>query len=110
MTQLVAFAEHEFRLGKRDKDGRTLRETLATVTRMTGRTPADAINPIELPPQVEHLWHWFLRLNNKRQQGYHSAAPLSEADIGWFFHSRRIVLAGWELDAIDALDAVALNS
>lgn len=88
----------------------SLRETLATVERMTGRTQPESINPEELPPVASHIWQWFLTLNGKRQSGMNGPCPISESEIGWFFRNRGITPMGWALDALDALDRVAMES
>lgn len=109
MTELAEFARHEFRLNKRGKDGKSLRETLEVVARMTGRMPEEGANPVEFPDLLYDLWHWFLKLNAKRGGGM-GPAPISEQDIGWFFRNRNIKPQGWQLDAIQMLDGIALES
>lgn len=109
MTQLVDFARHEFRLNKCGKDGKSLRETLQVVARMTGRMPEEGINPVEFPDLVSSIWQWFLRLHAGRGRGF-GPEPITEQEIGWFFHNRCIRPQMWQLDAIRELDNVALES
>lgn len=109
MTELAAFAEHEFRLGKRDKSGTSLRETLQTVERMTGRMPPEGVNPVEFPQAVSHLWQWFMQLSNARQPGM-GVSPITYPDLHAFFSLYGITPDGWELDAIRVLDGIALES
>lgn len=109
MTQLADYASHEFRLNKRGKDGKSLRETLETVARMTGRMPEEGINPVEFPEVLAELWGWFLRLNAGRGGGF-GTQPITEQGIGWFFHNRGIRPQMWQLDALRLLDRVALDS
>lgn len=109
MTQLLDFARHEFRLNKRDKDGKSLRETLEVVERMTGQMPEEGINPVEFPDLLYDLWHWFLRMNAGRCSGM-GPAPITEQEIGWFFRNRKIAPEVWQLDAIRMLDGIALES
>ncbi len=74
---------------------------------MTGRMPQEGINPIELPPEADHVWLWFLDLNAARQSGLNGGMPLSHAELVAFFWLERITPSGWELQALRALDRVA---
>lgn len=96
-------------MGKRDKDGVSLRETLQTVERMTGRMPAEGINPATIPEIAQHVWAWFLMLNACRQSGM-GPSPISHSEMLAFFTLEGIMPEGWELQAIRALDNVALES
>jgi len=75
---------------------------------MKGFMPSEGINPVELPEECNEVWRWFMTLNGKRQPGMSGPSPISESEIGWFFHNRHITPKGWEIDAIDQLDRVAL--
>lgn len=109
MTQLAEFARHEFRLNAAGKDGKSLRETLQAVERMTGRMPPEGINPVEFPEFLSELWGWFTRLNAGRGRGF-GMQPITEQEIGWFFHNRRIRPQLWQLDALRTLDLVSMES
>jgi len=37
-------------------------------------------------------------------------APIHESEIGWFFLNRGMAPEGWVFDALDRLDAVAMES
>lgn len=105
----MEFARHEFRMGKQDPRGVTLRETYQTVERMTGKMPEDGINPVEFPESMDQVWTWFLRLCSKRPPAMAGISPIPESEIGWFFHNRGIEPEIWVLDAINELDAVAIS-
>lgn len=77
---------------------------------MTGRMPIEGINPIEFPAEVEHLWMWFLQMNAKRPQAMNGISPLLESEIHFFFCNRQIVPEAWEVDALAALDHVAIKA
>lgn len=77
---------------------------------MTGRMPAEGVNPVEFPAEVEHIWHWFLQLNAKRQQGMSGINPISESEIYYFFCNRHATPEAWEIDALAALDVVVINA
>lgn len=72
--------------------------------------PEEGINPIEFPEVASQAWEWFNRLADKRQLAVTGISPISESQIGWFFRNRGIVPESWELEAIDALDRLALKS
>ena len=96
-------------MGKHDKDGKSLRETLQTVEKMTGKLPEEGVNPVIFPESVGHVWGWFLELSNKRPPGMSGPSPIPESEIGWYFRNRHISPTLWELTAISALDRVALT-
>ncbi len=111
MNALAAFAEHEFRLSQVGQDGVSLRETLAVIERRTGVMPAEGINPCTLPPVCEHVWSWFLQLNQERPVGDMGGprALTSSCLVAWMA-LEQIRLAPWEVAAIRRLDQVALAS
>ena len=71
--------------------------------------PEEGINPIEFPEVARAAWHWFMKLDAKRQPAMAGLSPISESEIGWFFRNRSITPDGWEFDAIDALDRLAIE-
>lgn len=98
-------------MSKRGQDGQTLRHTLETVKRMTGKTPDQLVNPHTLPEQLAHLWGWYLQISASRNYGASGAPlPVPETEIGAFFRNRQIVPDGWEFDAIRQLDSAVLDS
>lgn len=76
---------------------------------MKGYMPEEGINPIEFPELLYDLWQAFLRLNASRSHTMDGPSRISEHDIGWFYRNRGMVPESWELDAIQMLDAVALE-
>lgn len=105
MAGLLEFAAHQFKLGKPGKDGKPLGETLQTVERMTGRRPAELDGP-DQPEGTEHIWHWFLELNRRREQ---AGAPITHIAMAAFFGLYGITPDAWELHAIEALDDLLLK-
>ena len=55
------------------------------------------------------VWGYFIRLHNSRQSGM-SANPISYQEIYAFDKLYRLGLHNWEIDAIVALDRVALTA
>lgn len=72
--------------------------------------PEEGINPVEFPEVGVQVWDWFIRLAAKRPQAISGISLISESQIGWFFRNRGITPEGWELEAIEALDRLALKS
>lgn len=72
--------------------------------------PEEGINPEELPPVASHVWQWFLQLNASRQGGMSGPLPLSNTEILAFFQLEGLWPEPWELQALRALDGVALAS
>jgi hypothetical protein len=108
---LIDYARHEYRLSKVDNDGVSLRVTLQTVERMTGRMPDEGINPVEFPDVLWDLWHQFLELNASRGSGgMGGPAPITQLDMYAYCQLRRIWFEGWELNAFRLLDQIALSS
>lgn len=109
---MLEFARHEFRLGKRGKDGKSLRETLEVVARMKGGAmPEEGINPADFPDELAHVWRWFMDLNASRQpSGMAGLAAITYPDMQAYFQLRREHPAPWELDLLKRLDSVALES
>jgi len=47
---------------------------------MTGKTPTDLI-PGDMPPELEHVWDWFLTLNSARGRSESGPNPISYQDV-----------------------------
>lgn len=75
---------------------------------MTGRMPAEGINPVDFPNLLADEWGWFLSLNSSRQAGM-AVNSISEVEMESYFRNRRITPQAWQLDLIRALDNVALE-
>lgn len=86
-------------------DGSTLRESLESVERQTGKRPARLIGPA-LPDEAAHIWGWFVALSNQRGSSGFGIEPLRWLDI-WAWSSLSGTLAfPWEIDAIVRIDAI----
>jgi hypothetical protein len=57
---------------------------------------------------VTHLWHWFLRLSNRRGGGFGPAA-LTHSEMLAFFELTRETPTPWEVEQIEALDSLYLS-
>lgn len=105
---MCEYARHQFRLNARGKDGKTLRETLEVVQRMSGREPDELACP-DMPVGMAYLWDWFVRLNSTRHVGM-SAGAITEQEISCFFSNRKIAATAWEIEVIASLDQLMLES
>ena len=57
---------------------------------------------------MQYLWQWFLALNNARSSGM-APNPISHQEIKAFCELRGIRMSLFEMDALQALDSVALT-
>lgn len=96
----MTWAREEFRLGKPDKNGTSLRSHLQAAG-------VEEPNPHPFPEALGYLWAWFLDLSAGRLSG------LGPCPITWEGMSAWAALTGnqmapWEVRAIRALDAAYL--
>lgn len=78
---------------------------------MKGYAPEQLIELRGLPDFPEmfgYLWDWFISLSHTRQPGF-GAAPITEQEIHAFCCNRGMHMSLFELDAIRALDRIALT-
>lgn len=101
------YAEQEFNLSERQRDGKTLREHLESVVKQ-GITPKELENLVELPESLSHCWYWFLDLNNTRPQGF-GISPISYFEMQAYFHVLQIPVEPWEIEIIKFFDRIALD-
>lgn len=104
----MEFARHSFTLAQRQSDGSTLRDHLVAIERATRQPQRELIAP-PFPEAMGDVWAWFLRLDEQRQGNGFTMNKLSHADIGWYFHMRRIQPSEDQLDLIQKLDAVRME-
>jgi len=108
--ELLAYAQHEFKLNIRGKDGQTLRETLKSVEKQLGRKPKGLENPVEFPEELGEEWGWFIELDAGRTYGHTGTNPISEIEIRYYFLNRSIRPQVWQIDLIKKLDRASLNA
>ncbi len=65
-------------------------------------------NEPELPACLIYLWHWFLRLSNRRGGGF-GPAPLTHSNLRDFFELSGVWPTPWEIEQIEALDDLYLK-
>lgn len=108
MKDLIEFARHEFRLSKLGADGVSLRDTLKTVERQTGKMPAEGINPVAMPLELLYIWKWFADLHAARPVGV-APGPLLYSEMLAYFSLMRVTPREWEITVIRALDGASRN-
>ena len=104
----MAFAEHEFDLGRADKNGTTMRQHLMQVKKQIKHAPEGLIGP-KLPRDMAYLWEMFLSLNAGRGGGEGGPDPLSYVEIKAWCDLCEADLTVWELDILKRLDAAFLS-
>ena len=102
------YAEQEFKLSLPQSDGKTLREHLEAVERITKKRPQELTNQIELPESMVSCWHWFLSLNNTRSSGF-GASPITYTEMWCYFNLHDIEPNQWELNVIKMFDSISLS-
>lgn len=99
----------QFRLSKRQTDGKTLREHLESVRRQTGKTPPELEGSDEAPEMTDDWWLWWCELSGGRQQGF-GASPLTWSDIVSWMRLTARRLTALDIAAIRAIDAAFLTA
>lgn len=98
----------EFRLGKIQEDGSTLKDHLMQGWRQMGYDPYRKPDPLKVPPLPEFgsfIYDIYLEIAAKRNYGKHGPRALSWVDIEAWCRLSSTKLRKWELDVIAALDA-----
>jgi hypothetical protein len=72
--------------------------------------PEEGINQVTFPAEVAHIWAWFTRLDAARQPAFAGLSPITYEAMAAFFTLQGIKPQPWEVDAIKALDRVAVDS
>jgi hypothetical protein len=104
----LEYAKQEFKLSERQKDGKTLRDHLKIVQEVTGKTPKELENSVELPKAIEECWYWFLQLNNTRPSGFGISA-ITFTEMYSFFELHQIDPEISEVQMIKMFDSIALE-
>lgn len=104
----MQYAEQEFGLSELQSDGRTLREHLEQVQRLTKKRPKELDEVVELPESMREYWQLFLTLNATRSSGF-GASPISYTEIWCYSNLVGLDLQQHELDMIRMFDNTALE-
>lgn len=110
MSQLLSWAEHEFRLSKTDDDGITTREHLEQVERQIGYPPEELLNPTEFPSLLLYIWSAFIDLNSARTAGFSGPNPLTYTEIKAWKELTDTPLSPWDIQVIKRLDQAYIKA
>ena len=91
------------------RDGTTLLDQLRNVERMTGQTPKELLDLVELPDVFQECWRWFIDLYNTRSVGMTAANPISYTEMQAYFDLMQIEPEPWEVSMIKQFDGIARN-
>lgn len=62
--------------------------------------------PPPIPPNLEHVWMWFLQLNRQRSNNGFALSPLSYTDIVAWCILTQTRTRPWEIDLILKIDSL----
>lgn len=105
---MLDYAEHIFRLKKRDKDGVSEEDHLKQVERQTGITPEGLIGP-EFPHLLSNCWSAFLDLNRTRSSGMNGSKPITYTEMVSWKEMTGNNLTPKEVELLTKLDSVYLE-
>jgi hypothetical protein len=107
---LIAYAEHEFRLARRDENGRSEREVLEGLAeRRRKKDPSYAMPELKGPPLPaagRYLWRWYRELSAQRGSTGFGPAAIGFQDIAAWARLTGVRPAPWEVRIIVALDVL----
>ncbi len=110
MSDLLSWAEHEFKLNKTDDKGTTEREHLLQVERQTGHTPKALENPTDFPSLLMYVWSAFCSLNSARTSGFSGPDPITYTELYHWKELTETPLSAWDIQVIKRLDQVYLRT
>lgn len=76
---------------------------------MTGETPKELLDLVELPEVFHDCWEWFIDLYNSRSVGMASANPISFTDMYSYFQLMQVEPDPWEIKVIKMFDSIAMQ-
>lgn len=109
MSDLLSWAEHEFKLNQTDDKGITEREHLQQVERQTGFTPKALENPTEFPMLLMYIWSAFCSLNSARTSGFSGLNPITYTELKAWKELTETPLKAWDIQAIKRLDQMFIR-
>ena len=107
---MTSWAEHQFKLNKRDTNGTTKREHLEQVERQTGRNLKELESPTEFPNLLVNVWTAFCDLSNARTQGFSGPNPIGYRDIKDYKELTDTPMTPREVQALRELDTVYMRA
>ena len=108
ISDLVGYAEAEFRLSDDQPNGGTLREHLQVAEDQTGETIAE-LHPDPPPRELTYLWTIFAELHSGRGNNGFGPLPLSYSEIDAWSRLTAQPLRPWEVAAIKRIDTAYIG-
>jgi len=106
---LLDYARFDFSLNARQSDGRTLRQHLEDVEKMTGEThPMTKDKPV-LPPECLPTWRAFCSMSGRRSYGMNGPMPVSFLEMDAYQRVTGDTLRPWQIEAIERIDGIWLE-
>lgn len=109
IQELLEYAKAELRLGRKQKDGATLRQHLMMAYHSSGVMPGELRDAPELPQNARHVWMWFMELNRARPSSGFGASAISFMEIESWARLTHTLIEPWEIRALCLLDETFLN-
>lgn len=75
---------------------------------MTGHTPVELENLVEMPYSLQEYWQWFLDLNSTRQSGM-GISSISFTEMQAYFSLMGVEPETWEVSILRMFDSIACN-
>lgn len=104
MSDLLEWAEFNFKLDKPDDNGTTMREHLEQVERQIGGSLSALEAPVDFPLSLSSIWSAFISLHSTRTAGFSGPNPISYNEILAWKVLTQSPLQSWEIDVVKKLD------
>lgn len=75
---------------------------------MTGHTPVELQELVELPASMQEYWQWFLDLNNTRPAGF-GISSITFTEMQAYFSLMGVEPESWEVGILRMFDSIACN-
>lgn len=85
---------------------KTRLQVLNDILRQTGVKAPELSALKQIDPAVDHLWTWFARLGRRRPSG----RPITWSEMASFFALNGIRPQKWEVEALEALDDLYIET
>jgi len=105
---LLEYADDQFELNTRGKDGSTLRDHYMAAWESTGVKPYQ-LDRYAVPDTLMYIWHWFIELCEGRQYGMDGAMPFSFSDIKAWIDLYGYTVTAQEVKILKKLDILAIK-
>lgn len=106
--KIIAGSRWRFHLGATGPSGYSYAEIYSGYLQKTGKKhPKD--NPVDFPPEAEHIWRYWIELNKARQSNGFGINTISWLELDAWSRMTNTDLEPWEINAIFDIDAEYLQ-